>query len=268
MTPNRRHSPVLLLAIAAPWLASCASANATEAPANLPNAQAEAPMVSTPRTASVSPAMNLSPVFRPDGASARERSPLFANYRPLKSSKQLEGSASAVREGPQESVDHVAPSGTNAPFVFSERRASEALDQLAQLTAIRREKRGAVMTLLCDRLVEPGQWTLTASGQFALNELAPGLRNQDARMIVIQAYTDSLGSSAVNDALSLRRAEAVRDHLILQGVSAERLRAEGLGSKRPVSGNATPEGRTQNRRIEIVIAPLVVEGVERAARRE
>ena len=148
------------------------------------------------------------------------------------------------------SLDGPAP-----PFIFAERRASEALDHLSSVVTIRREKRGSVITLSCDKLVEPGQWALTVSGQYALKELAPGLRDQEGHAIVIQGYTDSMGTSAVNDALSLRRAEAVRDFLVIQGVAAEGMRAEGLGAKRPVTSNATPDGRAQNRRIEIVIAP-------------
>jgi hypothetical protein len=69
------------------------------------------------------------------------------------------------------------------------------------------------------------------------------------------ATSDSMGSTTVNDALSLRRAEAVRDYLASQGVSAESMRAEGQGSKRPLASNGTGDGRAQNRRIEIVFAP-------------
>jgi outer membrane protein OmpA-like peptidoglycan-associated protein len=141
------------------------------------------------------------------------------------------------------------------PFIFAARRASEALDHLAGLVVVRHERRGDVITLPCDKMVEPGQWTINTTGQFALKELAPGLRDQDGHAIIIQGYTDSLGISAVNDALSLRRAEAVRDFFVTQGVAAESLRAEGLGAKRPVASNSTPDGRAQNRRIEIVITP-------------
>jgi outer membrane protein OmpA-like peptidoglycan-associated protein len=138
---------------------------------------------------------------------------------------------------------------------FAERRASEALDRLAGMVTIRHEKRGAVITMSNDRLVESGQWSLTTSGQYSLRELAVGLRDQGGHVILIQGYTDSMGTPAVNEALSLRRAEAVRDYLTTQGVAAESMRAEGFGAKRPVAHNGTADGRAQNRRIEIVIAP-------------
>jgi outer membrane protein OmpA-like peptidoglycan-associated protein len=146
------------------------------------------------------------------------------------------------------------------PAVFAERRASEAFDRLAALVEIRHEKRGAVITLPSDRLVDSGQWTLTTSGQYTMRELAVGLREQGGRTIRVQAYTDSMGATAANDALSLRRAEAVRDFLIAEGVPAESMRAEGMGAKRPLAPNATADGRAQNRRIEIVIAPLGYDG--------
>ncbi len=139
--------------------------------------------------------------------------------------------------------------------MFAKRRASEALDQLAGLVVVRHDKRGDVITLLCDKMVEPGQWAINVSGQYALRELAPKLRDQDGHALIIQGYTDSMGAADVNDALSLRRAEAVRDFLTAEGVSADSMRAEGLGARRPVAGNATVEGRAQNRRIEIVITP-------------
>jgi len=94
------------------------------------------------------------------------------------------------------------------PAVFAERRASEALDRLAGWVTIRHEKRGSVITLPTDRLVDSGEWALTSSGQYNLRELVAGLRGQDGRTIRIQAYTDSMGTPTINDALSLRRAEA------------------------------------------------------------
>ena len=200
-------------------------------------------------------------------AAARERRNAVADHLAMKLLKPVGGSPATAPEGGYEqgsggasvvAASVVATSAASAepvPFVYAERRASEARDHLAMLVGLRREKRGNVMTLSSDKLVEPGQWAITGSGQFRLREIAPGLRDQEGHAILIQGYTDSAGSAAVNDALSLRRAEAVRDYFITQGVAAENMRAEGLGAKRPVAPNSTPDGRAQNRRIEIVIAP-------------
>ena len=226
------------LALGALLVSGCASARPMDPPAASPANGMQAPPPQAPPIA-VQPA-SLS-VAR-DVANPRDWLSSAQDNAPPKSLKSLDGSAKSL-------------DGSVAPFVFAERRASEALDHLAKLVTIRHEKRGDVITVSCDKLVEPGQWAITVNGQYALKELAPGLRDQDGHLIVIQGYTDSLGTSAVNDALSLRRAEAVRDYFATQGVATERMRAEGLGAKRPVASNSTPDGRAQNRRIEIVIAP-------------
>jgi len=76
----------------------------------------------------------------------------------------------------------------------------------------------------------------------------PGLR------FMVEGHTDNTGSVAVNNELSLRRAIAVRDYLIGQGVAASSIDVEGLGSARPVADNATAEGRARNRRVEIIVS--------------
>lgn len=84
-----------------------------------------------------------------------------------------------------------------------------------------------------------------------LDQFAQGL---DAQMLVrIVGHTDSTGSDAVNDPLSLRRAQTVRDYLDTRGVPAARMMAEGRGAREPVADNATSEGRAQNRRVEIFL---------------
>jgi outer membrane protein OmpA-like peptidoglycan-associated protein len=183
-----------------------------------------------------------------------------ASLRPAAAVGALEAERrAAIAQDGSVPGDGTAPKSLNsphepaAPFVFAERRSSEALDRLAGLVTVRRERQGAVISLQSDRLVEPGQWAITPRGQTALEELAPGLRDQEGHTIFIRAYTDSQGTAAVNDALSLRRAEAVRDFLATKGVAAENMRPEGLGARRPLGDNSTPDGRAQNRRIEIVI---------------
>ena len=69
----------------------------------------------------------------------------------------------------------------------------------------------------------------------------------------IEGHTDNTGSSAINDSLSQRRAEAVRNALIQRGVQAARLVAEGYGSREPKASNASVSGRALNRRIEIEV---------------
>jgi outer membrane protein OmpA-like peptidoglycan-associated protein len=90
----------------------------------------------------------------------------------------------------------------------------------------------------------------------------PGLR------FTVEGHTDNTGTVAANNELSLRRAIAVRDYLISQGVAASSIDVAGLGSSRPVADNATADGRARNRRVEIVVAggPLETGGAAAAER--
>jgi outer membrane protein OmpA-like peptidoglycan-associated protein len=76
----------------------------------------------------------------------------------------------------------------------------------------------------------------------------PGLR------FSVEGHTDSTGSVATNDALSLRRATSVRDYLVSQGIPASSIDVAGLGSSMPRADNATADGRARNRRVEIVVS--------------
>lgn len=72
--------------------------------------------------------------------------------------------------------------------------------------------------------------------------------------IVVEGYTDSTGSEQYNQALSVRRATAVRDYLEKKGIAADRMTIEGFGETMPVASNDTAEGRAQNRRVELRVA--------------
>lgn len=92
-----------------------------------------------------------------------------------------------------------------------------------------------------------------SSSKAALLDLTARAATDCPGRLRIEGHTDDTGSAAINDALSQRRAEAVRAALIQRGVSPSRLTAVGFGSTRPVGDNDTDEGRALNRRIEIHI---------------
>lgn len=81
--------------------------------------------------------------------------------------------------------------------------------------------------------------------------LARMLARHPAWTVTIEGHTDSIGIAAANQALSERRAEAVRNRLVTSGVDAARLRTAGYGALRPRESNATIEGRARNRRVEL-----------------
>ncbi|MCB1666698.1 MAG: OmpA family protein, partial [Pseudomonadales bacterium] len=81
---------------------------------------------------------------------------------------------------------------------------------------------------------------------------------------VLEGHTDSVGTEAYNQALSMRRVNAVRQVLIDQfGIAASRIRVEGYGETRPIASNDTAEGRAQNRRVQSVISTTLQRYEER-----
>lgn len=84
-----------------------------------------------------------------------------------------------------------------------------------------------------------------------LDQFAQGL-DQSMHVRVV-GHTDSTGSDAINDPLSVDRARSVKDYLTARGVNAQRVEISGVGSRQPVADNGTPEGRARNRRVEIFL---------------
>lgn len=84
-----------------------------------------------------------------------------------------------------------------------------------------------------------------------LDEAVRILKSKGGEVWIIQGHTDSTGAVKYNLKLSLRRAEAVKLYFVKHGIPDERVRIEGLGKSKPLATNATPEGRAQNRRVEI-----------------
>lgn len=86
-----------------------------------------------------------------------------------------------------------------------------------------------------------------------LKEIGGMLTENPSLRIVIEGHTDNVGNAATNLTLSQKRAESVRQYLIsAHGVAADRLTAQGMGQEKPVADNTAPEGRQQNRRVELV----------------
>ncbi len=95
-------------------------------------------------------------------------------------------------------------------------------------------------------------------GQFypTLNSVAIVLRKFNQTLVDIKGHTDSTGSASHNQQLSQRRAASVGTYLGSQGIDPRRFAIIGYGASQPVASNATPDGRAQNRRVEIEISPL------------
>lgn len=87
-----------------------------------------------------------------------------------------------------------------------------------------------------------------------LDQFAQGVNQQASMEVKIVGHTDNTGSDAINNPLSVRRAESARDYLVSRGVATSRISTEGRGSREPIADNATEAGRARNRRIDIYLA--------------
>ncbi len=130
-------------------------------------------------------------------------------------------------------------------------KLSEAEKELAELKA-KQTARGLEVTL-GNVLFATNKADLMPGANRILDTLASYLLNHPDKTVLIEGHTDSTGSVRYNLELSQRRAEAVRDALIVRGVAAKRIKATGFGASRPIATNSTPEGRQLNRRVEVII---------------
>jgi outer membrane protein OmpA-like peptidoglycan-associated protein len=136
----------------------------------------------------------------------------------------------------------------------AEQSAAAAMASLSKIAQVKEEQRGVVITLDGQVLFVTGKAELLPIARDRLNEVAKSLKElDDDKLVSIEGFTDSRGSDDTNMKLSQDRANAVRDYLTSQGVKAEKLRSIGRGEANPVASNETPEGRANNRRVEIVI---------------
>ena len=90
-----------------------------------------------------------------------------------------------------------------------------------------------------------------------LTQFATSLNQNPVTTVTIVGHTDTTGSDAVNNPLSIDRADAARDFLVSRGVARNRIMTDGRGSREPVADNNTTQGRDKNRRVEIYVAEQV-----------
>ena len=117
--------------------------------------------------------------------------------------------------------------------------------------------RGLVVNM-GDVLFDTGKADLQSDARIALAKLTGIVLNYPSLRLAIEGYTDSTGGADFNQALSEKRADAVRDYLVSQGLDAGSLTARGLGMADPVADNATAQGRQKNRRVEIIVSGEVI----------
>lgn len=133
-------------------------------------------------------------------------------------------------------------------------RLDKQQKELAKIAETKRTEQGLVTKLKSDILFDTGKSELKPLAKTNLSQMAGIMKKYPENVLTVKGYTDNTGSAAVNRALSEKRAEAVKYHLILGGIPADTVSILGEGPGNPVADNSTPDGRSQNRRVEIEIA--------------
>ena len=109
------------------------------------------------------------------------------------------------------------------------------------------------VTFAADAFFDFVKSVLKPEGKAKLDDLSSKVQAINLEVIIAVGHTDSVGSDAYNQKLSLRRAEAVKAYLVGKGIEANRVYTEGKGEKQPVADNKTAAGRAKNRRVEIEV---------------
>lgn len=136
-----------------------------------------------------------------------------------------------------------------------DRQEAELRQQMGSNARIENTGDQLIVTLPQDILFATDSATLTGALQSDLGVLATSLNNYPGTTVNVIGHTDNVGDAAYNQGLSQRRAQAVTSVLINAGVAPSRIRSIGRGEDAPIATNLTPEGRQQNRRVEIIITP-------------
>ena len=109
------------------------------------------------------------------------------------------------------------------------------------------------VSFAADALFDFDKAVLKPEGKEKLDDLASKMQGINVEVIIAVGHTDSVGSDAYNQKLSIRRAESVKAYLQAKGIEANRIYTEGKGESQPVDSNKTAAGRAKNRRVEIEV---------------
>ena len=140
--------------------------------------------------------------------------------------------------------------------------AAAKKEAAAEKAQIGRFQEAIKFTLNSDLLFRPGSWEISPRGKDLIAKLAPKLAPYQQNKLVVNGYTDNapIGPAlkregvTSNEVLSQKRAEAVMQYLISQGVKPDFISARGFGEAEPIASNDTAQGRAQNRRVELTLA--------------
>ncbi|MCW8196676.1 OmpA family protein [Proteobacteria bacterium 005FR1] len=183
---------------------------------------------------------------------ARERELLTARQRAAQAELQAQSAQERARELEQQFQTAQQDAQTARDQRQQENQQLEELRQTVQDLKAQQTDRGMVLTL-DDVVFDFGEAELKSGGERSVQRLASFLEENPDRQILVEGYTDAVGSDEFNMQLSRERAEAVRQQLVTAGVDPERIEVKAHGENYPIASNDTVAGRQLNRRVEVVI---------------
>jgi len=168
-------------------------------------------------------------------------------------------SAMTAQQAMEEANQAKALAASSATAAELARREAELASEQAQTLRrqlenlqLRQTESGVVVTL-GDVLFETGETELRPEAQTSLVEVVDLLQSEPEKKIRIEGHTDAVGDAATNMTLSEKRAQSVLDALVSLGVDASRITSIGMGEDFPIATNETDEGRSKNRRVDVIL---------------
>ncbi len=122
-----------------------------------------------------------------------------------------------------------------------------------KVVKVSQTQRGVQITSDERVLFETGRSDIKGEGVVFVERVATILKTKTQANVIIEGHTDNVGGAALNQQLSTRRADAVKEALVKQGVAISRIKSQGFGVIKPVADNASAEGRQANRRTDIIV---------------
>lgn len=142
--------------------------------------------------------------------------------------------------------------------VYMDVQEKKLRDRLAGVgVGIQRDKNTGIITLIMPGNITfaTAQSSVRADFYPVLDAVADVLKEYDETTITVSGHTDNVGAASYNQTLSQQRASSVAGYLVNRGVAGNRVSAIGYGMNQPIASNANEAGRSQNRRVEVVINP-------------
>jgi len=167
--------------------------------------------------------------------------------------------AGAVLGDSKKSAAIGAAAGALGGYIWSrqmedKRKAMEAATAGTGATVAQTADNQLRLTIPNDISFDTGRADIKPNLKPILDQFAQGLGQQPSIEVRIIGHTDSTGSDAINNPLSIARAQSARDYLVGKGVDGRRISTDGRGSREPIADNSTEAGRARNRRIDIFLA--------------